>query len=390
MTNNQQLMKDLEKCVLCGSCKATCPTYSSSHNEPLSPRGRLKLLWAVSAGELRPSQETVNRVFSCLLCGACSDQCSAGVNILESFYQGRSLLRKNDRSGWLLGKAVKFALSRPELSRNLFRLSQPFIRSSLVRKGLLDRSFRVDGDPLQKSGTVFSPEGMTAHHGRVILFTGCNINYIYPHIGESFIRVMKSLNYEVVLMKKEVCCGSPLLGLGMKDEAERFAMRNIKTFRRLKADAIVSLCPTCVVTLNTEYKSLTGETINAVDIVSFLSDKVSSCSPLNMKAHYHDPCHSLYGLGQKDEPRELLKSAGVESLNKESNCCGFAGTFSLKFQEMSRLLMEERAASFKESDADILVTSCPGCMMQLSKGMPQEKIFHIIEIVEESLDSYTC
>ncbi len=345
----------------------------------------MRLLSAVTNSELKPTDNIIERIYSCLLCGACSGQCPAGVDIMEAIYHGRWLLHQTDKWNRRLRMAVGFAVRRPAFSREIFRLSQPFIRPFLVKKGLIGEGFYIERDPLHKLGSVFSPQDSRVKRGRIVLFAGCNINYLSPHLGESLIRVMNSLDFEVVLINGEVCCGAPLLGLGMRDEAREFATRNIKTFKGLKADYIVSLCPTCVVTLRKEYPELTGEGIDATDTVSFLSEHLDPEPSISIRASYHDPCHSIYGLDQKNEPRDLLKGIGVDLIDMESGCCGFAGTFSIRHRKLSELMLKNRSRMFEETGAEILVTSCPGCMLQLSKSINHERIFHIIEIVEEAM-----
>lgn len=385
MNPEEKYYKDLKKCVRCGSCKATCPTYSLKHSESLGPRGRLRLLWALSTGELEPTQAMADRVFSCLLCGACSRQCSAGVNILEAMYHGRGFLRGADRGGRTLRRVLRFVLKRPGLSFRFFRLTQPLLGPLLARTGLAGGTLKPAEYTLKDVGTVFSPADIRDKRGRVLLFSGCSVNYVYPHLGESFIRVCNALGYEVVLPKREVCCGAPLRALGLTDDAVKFARRNIEALKGLKADAIVSLCPTCVITLGEHYRELTGDGIDAVDAITFLSDKIRAKPALDVRAAYHDPCHALYGLGQYAEPRKLLRSMGVDIVDMENGCCGMAGTFSLSFRSLSDALLKRRVEEFEKTGAEILVTSCPGCLFQLSKSVPSARVFHAIEVVEEGL-----
>lgn len=381
MKSEKELLLELKRCVLCGSCKASCPTYFLKHSEALGPRGRIRLLYAVLNNEIVPSPEVADRVFSCLLCGACNDLCPSGVDINSALISGRGALRAADRRGRVLGWLIHFTLKNPALSSYIFRAALPFIKPSLARRGIINDSFRLDRQGIHDRGSVFSPPDILKKRGRVILFSGCNIRYIYPHLGESFIRVCNSLGYEVVLLKGEVCCGAPLVGLGLIEEAEGFIAKNTGMLRGLKADAVVSLCPTCVVTL----RRYNEPDIPVLDSAEFLSGRVSVNGNLEVRASYHDPCHSMYGLKQSEEPRGLLRRLGVELSEMPSGCCGLAGTFSLRFSELSGMLLRERAEFFSRTGADILVSSCPGCIFQLSKAIPQDKVFHIVEVVEDAL-----
>jgi glycolate oxidase iron-sulfur subunit len=88
-------------------------------------------------------------------------------------------------------------------------------------------------------------------------------------------------------------------------------------------------------------------------------------------------------------PRELLRGLGIELVDGESACCGLAGTFSLRFKELSDKLLEDRIRSFEDTGAEIMITSCPGCMLQLSKGIPHGRTYHIVEVVEDWLTERT-
>ncbi|HEB76867.1 MAG TPA: (Fe-S)-binding protein [Nitrospirae bacterium] len=385
MDSEERYRRELRRCVLCGSCKAACPTYSLKHAESAGPRGRLRLLWALSTGELRPTQAVAERVFSCLLCGACSRQCSAGVDILEAMYHGRAVLRGTDKTGDTLRRLVRFVLKRPALSARFFRLARPALGPLLSRVGLGGGALMPAGYALKDTGTVFAPADTRSLKGRVLLFSGCSVNYLSPHLGESFIRVVNALGYEVVLPKREVCCGAPLRAMGFAADARDFARRNVEALRGLKADAIVSLCPTCVVTLREQYGALAGAAVEAVDAVSFLSGMIDPNHVLDVRAAYHDPCHALHGLGQYAEPRDLLGSLGVDIVETEGGCCGLAGTFSLSFRDLSEAMLRSRVDEFRRSGAEILVTSCPGCLFHLSKSIRGERVFHAVEVVEEGL-----
>jgi glycolate oxidase iron-sulfur subunit len=171
--------------------------------------------------------------------------------------------------------------------------------------------------------------------GRVAVFTGCSINFIYPQLGESLINVLHTLGYEVILPAGEVCCGAPLRTLGLEEEAAAMAEKNLDLFGKLHVDAVLSLCPTCTLTIKKEYPKLVGRGIeNALDISEFITDKLKAFPFSDLSAHiktafYHDPCHLKYGLGITKEPRQIIGNAGIDLMDAEENrCCGFAGLFS--------------------------------------------------------------
>jgi glycolate oxidase iron-sulfur subunit len=388
--DKEMYQKELLKCVRCGSCKAFCPTYDEESIEAMGARGRLVILWGLSEGLLKPSEILRDRIFSCILCGACSKLCPAGVDIQEVIYHGRGLLRRSDSKRRLLRLLTKFYTKRPKLSFSLLRMAH-YISPYLLKKGTLPFSPEMPEAPLKNESLVFTS---LKKRGRVAFFTGCIVNFLYPYLGESLINVLQRLGYEVILPAGEVCCGAPLRTLGLEEEAIKLAKKNLDVFSKLNVEAILGLCPTCIFALKVEYPKLIGTGLEkAMDISSFLIDKLgsSSFSPSNSpfaKAMYHDPCHLNYGLGIKREPREIIKNIGIDLVEAEAEgCCGFGGTFSLSYREISHELLEKRSSEIEKTGAEAIITSCPGCMMQLSRAIKNKPVLHLIEAIEEA---YSC
>jgi glycolate oxidase iron-sulfur subunit len=237
--------------------------------------------------------------------------------------------------------------------------------------------------PLRKNDQVFK---VPRKKGRVAVFTGCSVNFIFPHLGESLIHVLQKLGYEVILPKGETCCGNPLRSLGLEKEAQEHAKRNFRVFSRLKVEAILSLCPTCTLTLKTDYAKMTGRGLeNAMDISVFLQDKLGMTESIRKTTVYHDPCHLRYSLGVKKEPRQIIKKAGLDLIEPvDSGCCGFGGLFCLSSRDMSDKLLVGQTGNLIDTKADTVITSCPGCMLQLSRTISDRPVIHLIELIEEA------
>jgi glycolate oxidase iron-sulfur subunit len=380
--------KELLKCVRCGSCKASCPTYEEMSTETTGARGRLALLWGLSAGQLTPSPYLNDRIFSCTLCGACTELCPPGVDIKEIMYHGRNILNRADKKRKLLRFLTRFSMKQPQLSWKLMSIARPLLFPYLLKKGVLPFRIELPERRLKDNLRVFT---VSRKKGRVAVFTGCTVNFLLPHLGEALINVLHTIGYEVILPAGEVCCGVPLRTLGMEEEARRLARKNFGIFSKLNVDAVVSLCPTCTLAIGKEYPILIGEGIEkAEDISSFLSGRLDSSHfpfPASLKtALYHDPCHLKYGLGIKKEPRKLLKDSGVDLVNIEGErCCGFAGVFCFSNRQLSQGILDKCAGEYEKSDTDAVVTSCPGCLMQLSREIKNKSVVHLIEVLEESI-----
>lgn len=379
--------EDAMKCVRCGSCKALCPTYDYDASESMSARGRLMLLYALERGDLEPGPVLMDRLFSCALCGMCDATCPAGLEITEAIYRARSLLRPEDRERKRLRAAARFSLKRPLLSFRAVKLLRPLL-PYLIRKGLVPYGITLPEEPLRNGGHIFQPE---KSRGRVAVFAGCSVNFLFPHLGESLIKVLIGLGYEVVLPPGEVCCGAPLRALGLEREAVSLARKNVEIFGKLRAEAVLSLCPTCTLALKVQYPRLLGEGVKgAMDISRFLAGKIPpDAAALGGKplvegtAAYHDPCHLAYGLGVRKEPREILRLLGVRTVeaHEEGGCCGFS--LSLTHKDISNGLLQKRLAAYRE--ADTVVTSCPGCMLQLESG--GKKVLHLIELLDRAMEA---
>ncbi len=374
---------DLSRCTLCGSCKAVCPTYELDTREGMSPRGRLALVRGLSRGELLPSEVLNELIFSCILCGACAGVCPLGIDIPEVICQGRRLLKSSDRKRRFLRRLSKLTTSWPDLSFKVLSMGRDFVLPLLVKRQLIPFRPEIPAQPFRGIEQVLK---VPKRKGRVAVFTGCSVNFFQPHLGESLINVLRSIGYEVVLPRDEVCCGAPLRGLGMDEEAAELARRNHRVLSKLRVEAVLSLCPTCTHTLKHGYAALIGKGIDrAMDISVFLAEKLETVEPIHKPVTYHDPCHLRHGLGVWKEPRSIILKAGLDLREpRESGCCGFGGTFSVSCRDMSRSLMVRQADNLRETGAGTIVTSCPGCMLHLAQSVTDRPVIHLIELIEEA------
>ncbi len=384
MNEKDWLRKHLSICALCGRCKQDCPTYNTEHNEARGPRGRLLLLYEAASGNTPADQTLIDRVFSCLLCGACGEVCPSGVDIMGALLRGRSMLKGHDRSFRLLRPLATAATKSPLLSYRFLTVFKELIGPVLIKKGLLHPGLELDFTPLHKEGTVFQPS-RGKKIGRVVLFTGCAVRYLYPYLGKSLITVLNTLGYEVVIQKKEYCCGAPLLGLGLLKKTEELAYKNYELFKKLKADALVTLCPTCTMVGNGLYKRLFGISLELINFDDFIVENHLVAGGLSVKAFYHQPCHLRFRPERASNSLRLLKEMGVEVTGSSQSCCGHAGTYSIRFKEQSKRMLDDRVNEFNASKADVLLTSCPGCIFQLSKAVPHDRVLHTVEVVEEAI-----
>ncbi len=392
---------DISLCVQCGRCKASCPTYTESSTETLGARGRAAIIRKFNQGEIIASNRLYKSVFSCILCEACNKICPLHIDIADAVYKIRKNIRNFDKKTILFNYFTRFAFKNHSTTFRIFKTLKIISDIPKIDRLYPFRYFKkmdiaVAGSPFRGKASVFRAQNP---RGRIAVFTGCVVNCINPSYGRSLVNILNGLRFDVILPQGEVCCGAPLLELGLEEDAVKLAERNIETFKNLNVEAVISLCPTCTHFIKNIYGRYRGDCIdNALDILQFLTAKASefpelikghnfynrSTSLINpqAKAIYHDPCHSKYSLNIFSEPRSILKRAGINLIEpSESGCCGFGGTFGLSFEGLSDGILKNRLESYKK--ADIIITSCPNCILQLKSKIKDRQVMHIIDIIAQ-------
>ncbi|MBI4844118.1 MAG: (Fe-S)-binding protein [Nitrospirae bacterium] len=390
--NQEKFSTEVSKCVRCGTCKSLCPTYLASLNESMGARGRVAMLGELCAGRLAPSKTLADRIYNCILCGSCKGLCPLGIDIPELMFHGRSLLKDSHAKGRFAKKGLRYSVSNMDTLFSLLRLIQKVYYGRGHGSGILSHMPLIASVPLKNRIQLYKNRNRA---GRAAIFTGCSVNYLYPHIGESLIRILLAKRYEVVVFKGEVCCGAPMREAGLENEAKAAAKKNIETFNKTRAEAVISMCPTCTMTIREQYPALAGESItNIMDVNEFFIN--SGITERLELPHgiftYHDPCHARYGTGITKEPREILKGIqGIEfvEMKHADGCCGFGGLFSMHYKELSRTIGKKKFENIKKTAAGTVVTSCPGCIMQLEyikrEAGSDMEVKHIVEIVDKAM-----
>lgn len=378
----------IHECVRCGSCMDICPTFAEAMAEGMGPRGRIALLQHMDQQGLSRTRPLDDRIFSCMLCGACNGRCPAGVSITGAVYEGRARLRQQPGSRELSVPIIRHAFRHSAQAFRLLRAVQgvsswPFAKAIPALRALANLHITPAPSPLRQGGSVHRVRNA---RGRVAVFAGCTVDFLFPAYGHALIESLHALQYDVVLPKGEVCCGAPLLSLGYRNDAAELAEKNMRLFRDLRVEAVISLCPTCVHFLRDEYRVLIGEGMESVmDESTFFAQHTDQLREASRRGSvvYHASCHTRHMLRSDATARALITATGYELQASDTGCCGFGGTFSVLYEEMSAVLREQRLAAFR--DADSVITSCPNCILQLQSRAERLKIRHSIEIIHESL-----
>lgn len=216
---------------------------------------------------------------------------------------------------------------------------------------------------------------------KVSLFITCLVDQLCPNVGVSAVKVLRRAGCEVVFDDRQTCCGQPAFNTGYRGEARKFAERCIEIFENSDADAIVSPSGSCTAMVkhfhelfpdNEEWREraekvaertfeFTGFLVNVLKVGAVSSDT-------NRRVTWHDACHGLRELGLKEEPRQLLKTGkNVEFVEMENAdvCCGFGGTFSVKYPEISAGILDNKIEAIEKADVEAVVSCDASCLMQI-------------------------
>lgn len=373
---------EFAECNKCGKCKEICPSYKIFLNESFSPRGRIKLIESFKEENLPESKTMKERIFSCLLCGSCESKCPLQVNIPFFIYETRDKISKN-----FLSFLFKYFSLHPELFFSTAKILDnfKFIKPLIKKQKLLPMSFF---DKL----SLFKTKGRNRNslkifnkirpNGRIALFLGCSTNFLMPSISDALIEILSKANIEVVLPRQN-CCGAPLLGAGFKKDMINLARKNIETYKAFKIDGVVTPCPTCGHFLNSVYKELIGENINIIQL-SDLIKNVEISNPLksNKKIFFHISCHSSNYIGESENIFKLLRKSGF-NIEKKEGCCGFAGLFSFLFEKESMDILRKKVLEYEK--ADMIISSCPNCLIQFKFAMQNKTIMHYAEFIGKNI-----
>lgn len=416
-----EVLEQAHKCVKCGTCMAQCPVYIETLEEPLVARGKISLIENIGEGDGDFNKRFSKILSQCLLCGTCTENCPNGVPADDIIRQARSLL-VNDKGLSLPKKAIfQYLLDSTHLMPMLLKggaaLQGLFLKKVPEESGLrlrfplpyLDErrfipSLAKDSFLEVQSGWVRAEKEVL----RVGLFVGCVTNYLFPNIGKAAVDVFGRRGISVYIPEKQYCCGLPAFGSGDEETPQSLARKNIEAFRQEGLEKIVAPCASCAAMLKLDYPHLFEDSdpfrpealafAEKISDASVVLDRVPDPSPPKkengkkaLKVTYHDPCHLRRKLGIFQEPRNVLKSLpGVEyvEMREANRCCGQGGSFNIANYDLSLKILDKKVQAIEETGADIVTTSCSGCLLQLLDGIHQaglkKEAKHLVEMVSQA------
>ncbi|MEP7455871.1 glycolate oxidase subunit GlcF [Phyllobacterium sp. SB3] len=402
--------KILRKCVHCGFCTATCPTYVTLGNELDSPRGRIYLIKDMLENGRAADEQIVKHVDRCLSCLACMTTCPSGVNYMHLVDNARAHIEKTYKRPFMnrLTRAL-LALVLPYPSR--FRLAltaarfgrplAPLFKSVAALKPMAAMLELAPKSLAAKSSYAEAGTHTTKvpKKGRVAILTGCAQPVLDPGINEATIRLLTRLGIEVVVPKGEGCCGALVHHMGREEAALEDARRNVDVWtRELDSgglDAIVITASGCGTTikdygymlrLDPAYQEKAARvSALAKDITEYLTmlDFPATERSTGLTVAYHSACSMQHGQGITRQPKNLLKAAGftVKDPAEGHLCCGSAGTYNIMQPEIARTLRDRKVKNIEATGASLIATGNIGCITQIASGS-KLPIVHTVELLD--------
>ncbi len=425
------LIKELEDqtivCMRCGLCQSVCPVFAETGREADVARGKLALLDGLAREMLREPKEASQRLDKCLLCGSCAANCPSGVNVLEIFMKARAILaayqglpaakrlvlekvlahpRVFDRIlEW--GARVQSLISRPvseTLGTSCARVASPLIGNRhfvpLARKPFHKILPGLDTDK--------------GHSGlKVAFFPGCLLDKFFPNVAQDVVDVLTHHGVGIWMPPGQGCCGIPAVSSGDMATFEKLARHNMALLQARETDYVVTACATCTATIKEIWPTMLGH-LSAKNraLVAEISERTVDINQLlvtlmgiapvatheqsdPVKVTYHDPCHLKKSLGVHREPRDLIKASrgyDLAEMNGADKCCGMGGSFNLQYYEISCSIGTLKKESIQATGADVVATGCPACMLQisdmLSKASLAVEVKHPVELYAETIKHY--
>jgi glycolate oxidase iron-sulfur subunit len=405
----------------CGMCQAVCPVFSETMKEGDVARGKIALLENLSHEMIADAAGVQDKLNKCLLCGSCAANCPSGVKVLDIFFKARVIV--NTYMGLSATKKAIFKglLTKPALFNSVLDVASKFqgVFTKTANEVIGSSCSRINAPvigerhfmPLAKKPLRKLEPALNTRPGkggyRVAFFPGCVVDKIYPHVGQAILKVLRHHELGIYMPAGQACCGIPALASGDKESFDKLVKCNLELFEKENFDYLLTPCATCTATIHEIWPLMSGDksesmkeriaamAAKVMDVNQFVVDVLKVASPVQghgQKVTYHDPCHLKKSMKVFEQPRALLKSSSkVEfvEMAEPDRCCGCGGSFNLQHYGLSKDIGKIKRDNIVASGADVVATGCPACMMQISDMLSQHgdkiAVKHVMEIYAETL-----
>jgi glycolate oxidase iron-sulfur subunit len=411
-------------CIHCGICLGSCPTYLETGNENDSPRGRIYLMRAIQDGRLPLGDTAVRHIDLCLGCRACEAACPSGVRYGELLETTRDHIERHHRRSPVQNFLRRVLIERvfPHATRTKLALLPAHLLKRAGAEHLFPRFVQdslalLPGDMSEGDLPEVSP-AIGQRRGRVGFIRGCVMNVMFGRTNENSIRLLNRAGYDVVTPRDQGCCGALHAHGGNLTAAREAARANLAAFGREPLDAIIINAAGCGSTLKEYGHLLTGDPRAAAfsarvkDLSEFLvaagfqaaiANRQSPAAGtqsaigqqpsavagtqsaigdrrLAMKVTFHDACHLAHAQRITHPPRVLVRAvagANYVEMPESDVCCGSAGSYNLTEPEMAERLQRRKVENVLRSGATCVVTTNPGCLLQIRTGLDKAGAAHV-------------
>lgn len=417
LENFSQIERDIESCMQCGNCQAVCPLYRETLSEASVARGKVQIAQAVLSGKIDYNSEAAHIFDACLTCRACVENCPCDVQVDKIVLAARAAMVKK-KGLPIIKRPIFKVLKSPSLFKaglTVGAKTQGMFFKTAGREGMKMRipvsgllSKRVLPRLSKQSFLSTSQEFKQVEkaHYKVMFFTGCMANFVYPQASQAVLDIMDANQVEVIIPAKQHCCGFPVMAHGDTATFKEMAKSHIDIFKKYNADYLITVCGTCgesfhqyypeILKDDPEYAQAAAELGNKTrDIADFLLNILkfdrSILGPVRKTVTFHQPCHIGRGLNVGQEHLDIISAIpeiNFRPMNEADKCCGGAGSFSITHYDLSQQVLKRKLDNIEASGAETVTTACGSCRMQITEGMTNnnmhQDLIYTVELLAES------
>ena len=379
----------LRKCVHCGFCNATCPTYQLGGDELDGPRGRIYQMKQYFEGEAA-NAEMLKHLDRCLTCRSCETTCPSGVHYSHLLEIGKEMIEVDlprSRFDRLRRAAIVRFINSGWVFASTIRIGQALagMMPAGIRRSIPQRQVAV-------------PRSQAQHSRKVLMLAGCVQPTLAPNTNTRAINLLDKLGLEVIELQQNLCCGAA----AMHTSEPEYALRQMKQlidqwWPHIEAgvEAIVVTATGCGVSVR-DYARLLGDDPDyaekakkvsslyrdLIEVVEAHSDDIKVPGAAERRVAVHTPCTMQHGLGLNNRVEALLAKIGYQICRIEDAhlCCGSAGTYSMLQPAISSQLQQNKVDALTVDQPDVIATANIGCQLQLAQGN-RTPVVHWIELI---------